>query len=204
MAQRMSGGDWLVATLDALGAQLKGNAWAARIVAFVIDYLLCGFISIIPGLVTYNLLIGGDGTFTSLANFVDAGKGLGITACVLALSLFLTFAYYVLVPLRLMPGQTPGKRLIHLEVVMLDGSAATLKALSLRWAVMTFVETLFTMGASYVMQFLEVLAPGSLSTTYSFVGMAISAASALYAWRNSEHRAFHDVVADTWVYHDRG
>ena len=203
MAQKMSGGDRLVAVLEGMAAQLKKNSWAARVVAFIADYLLCGMLSFLPATLIYQLLRG-EGTFTGLADFVAAGHGMGVVVAVFVWSLAMTYAYYVLVPLKLMAGQTPGKRMVHLEVVMLNGNPASLSALSLRWAVMTFVETLATIGSAYVAQLFALLSPGSLSTSFSACGMVISVVSALYAWRNKEHRAFHDIIAGTWVYHDRG
>ena len=202
MAEKMSGGDRLVLIVDALAAQLRHSPRAARVVAFIIDYLFAGIVSFVPAMLAYRFLVGPE-TLTGLADFLDAGVSVTIVVAVAVCSLALSYLYYVVLPCRAWPGQTPGKRLTHLEVVMLDGSRAGLRVLTVRWLVMTFVELVLTMPAAYVIELLEAAVP-TVASVYSTAGMVVSVLSAFFAWRSREHRALHDLAAGTWVYQDRG
>ena len=131
-----SPGDRLVGMFEELGRTLDAKPLTARGVAFVFDYLLAGILSTIPLMIAFNLT--GAQNQTNLADLVDAGAGIAGLSATVAAALAVSYAYYVLIPYRLLPGRTFGKYLAHLEVVMLDGSAATLGALSIRWAFATF------------------------------------------------------------------
>ena len=202
MAQKMSGGDRLVAVIEAWGAQLRTQPVPSRIVAAVMDYFFCGILSFLPASTAVSVLTGKS--LTSVTDLVAQGLGLNVAVCVVLSALLVSYIYYVVVPLRVMVGQTPGKRLLHLEVVMLDGSPATLKALSIRWAFLTFVETIFTLPSAFFIQLLQVVAGDTASTAFTMVGGVASAVSIVRAWIDREHRCLHDILAGTWVYLDRG
>lgn len=197
----MSPGDRLNATIAEIGRKLDQSPFAARMVAFAVDYLLCGMLTIVPLLIAYKAA-GGSETMSNLTDLQEVGMGMGAIAGVLLAALAISFAYFVLVPLKLLPGRTPGKRLLKLEVVMLDGTPATFGALALRWAFMTFVETLLTFVSGLAIQFGTMLLNSeNVGNAYSMVGMGVSLITLWRIWAATpDRRALHDLVAGTWVY----
>lgn len=192
-------GDRLNATFAEIGHVLDTKPFAARGVAVVIDYLLAGILSMLPMVTAFNM-VGGQ-SMSSLVDLLEAGVGVAGLAGVVAAALLVSYAYYVLVPYKLLPGQTPGKYLTHQEIVMLDGSPATLSALSIRWAVMTFVETICTFPSAIVLQFVGLALGDGVATAYQTVGMIATAVTVfLVWWKTPARRALHDIVAGTWVY----
>lgn len=195
----LSPGDRLNLILAGIGQRLNTSPLAARAVASVIDFILCGILAIIPLVTAFNMV--GGATMTSLEDLSTAGFGMGAIAGVLGASLLLSYAYYVLIPLKLMPGKTPGKYLINLEIVMVDGTPATLGALSIRWAFLTFCETLCTFASALVIQYVTMLAGETVGNAYTIAGALVTAVSAFMVWHNRpQRRAVHDLLAGTWVY----
>ena len=195
----LSPGDRVNLILDALGQRIGQNPFVARAVACVIDYLLGGMLVMAPLVVAIQWV--GDSSITRLTDFAGAGWGSLSIAGVLAMALFASYAYYVLIPWKLLPGKTPGKYLFKLEVVMLDGSPATLGELSVRWAFMTFVETVLTFASALIIQYVTLLCGDTAGNVYTMLGAAASAISAWRVWTSApDRRALHDLVAGTWVY----
>lgn len=195
----LSPGDRMNLMIDDFSRRLDGNPFAARAVACVVDYLLCGVVAMIPLVMAFNG--AGGASLTNVSDLAKQGFDTLAVACVLAACLLASYAYYVLIPLKLLPGKTPGKYLCHLEIVMLDGTPATLGALSLRWAFMTFAETMLTFASALVIQFITLVGPNMAGDIYTFVGGGVSLISAWLVWtRKPDRRALHDLVAGTWVY----
>lgn len=185
---------WVERTVE----QIKGSPVKRRFAAFAIDYLLCGFVAMIPSIAAYSLLVGG--TMTDLSGFIDAGYGVGLVTLLVLVSLAISFCYHVIVPCRVWPGQTVGKRQMGLEVVMMDGSAASLATMAIRWAIMTFVETLMTVCASFLIQLVTIVCGPTVSSAYTAVGMLVSLYALSRVLWGKLHRPPHDVIAGTWVY----
>lgn len=178
--------------------RIEESPLARRVLAFVSDYLIGGIIATLP-LGIANSFVPNT-KLGDLSSCLNAGMGMGAVAAIVAAALVLSYAYYVVLPLKVWPGQTVGKRLARIEIVMLDGSPASLKALSVRWAFTVFVETFFNICSSYVIQLLELTGGGAVSSSFALLGGAVSIVSALRVWRRGERRALHDVMAGTWVY----
>ena len=177
---------------------IEGSPLARRVLAFVSDYLIGGIVAMLPMGIASSFV--SNATLGDLSSCLEAGMGMGAVVAIVVSALALSYAYYVVLPLKVWPGQTVGKRLARLEVVMLDGSPATLRALSVRWAFTVFVETFFNICSSFVIQLLELTGGGVVSSSFALLGGAVSIVSALRVWRRGERRALHDVMAGTWVY----
>lgn len=197
--ESLTPGDRVNLILDALGQRIGQNPFVARAVACLIDYLLCGMLAMAPLVVAIQW--ANDSSITRLTDFAGAGWGTPAIAGVLAMVLLASYVYYVLIPWKLLPGRTPGKYPFKLEVVMLDGSPATLGALTLRWAFMTFVETVLTFASALIIQYVTLLGGDTAGNAYTMVGTAASVISAWRVWTGTpDRRALHDLVAGTWVY----
>lgn len=185
------------------GDWMKRHPLAQRLVGFVIDYLLCGLLSFLPVMLPYFLMTGGE-ALADVSSYVPIGVGLPLVALFVLLGVALSWCYYVLVPLRVWPGQTPGKRIVGTEVVMADGGPAGLGALTVRWLAMLFLETLSMTATSFLMQLMALLLGDAAVNAWRIPGLAGNFVSLLLVWRGKAHRPLHDLVAGTWVYADRG
>ena len=184
--------------IEQVTSRIEQSPIAKRVLAFISDYLLGGIASMLPLSIVGSII--GAGTIGDLSTLIAGGLSILQLTGVVLLSFVISFAYFVIVPLKLWPGQTVGKRLAGIEVVMLDGSPASLKALMIRWAFMVFVETFFSINSSFVIQLLELTSGGASSSAFALLGGAVSIVSALRVFRDGERRALHDVMAGTWVY----
>lgn len=195
-------GDRVNLTIASFGLTLDSKPFAARLVALAVDYLLCGVLAMIPVLAA--IKVAGIQDASGIDSMVAAGMPLAHIGLAVAGALLVSCAYYVVIPLKLLPGKTPGKYCTHREVVMQDGSPATLRALLVRWAVLTFCETISTFASSLLIQFISVLAGSTTGNAYNMFGAAATAISAWLVFSGAPERlALHDLAAGTMVRLDR-
>lgn len=97
-----------------------------RFFGYLIDFMLANIFCVIPLVIIQASLTGSTNTTQILAG-IPLHWAYIITFFVF---LFYTF-YYVYIPLKIWPGQTPAKRLLNYKIVMMDNSKATAKALFL-------------------------------------------------------------------------
>lgn len=198
----LSPGDRINLIIASFGLTLDTKPFAARLVGLGVDYLLCGALTMIPIVLAIN--IGGIPEATGIDAMVARGMPLSFVALAIAAALLVSCAYYVVIPLVLLPGKTPGKYCTHREVVMRDGSPATLRALLLRWLVLTFCETICTFASSLFIQFIAILTNSAVGIAYNTFGAIVTAISAwLVFTRTPDRPALHDIVAGTRVRLDR-
>ena len=107
-----------------------------RFFGYLMDFMLANIFCVIPLVIIQASLTGSTNTTQILAG-IPLHWAYIITFFVF---LFYTF-YYVYIPLKIWPGQTPAKRLLNYKIVMMDNSKATAKALFMRNVIgMTFLE----------------------------------------------------------------
>ena len=179
------------------------NAWPlmTRILAFIIDFI-CGAVATVAVIALPYYFMTGGKTVSTLSDYLEAGVAVHVVALLVLVALFFSWCYYVLIPTRVWPGQTLGKHLGGLEMVMTDGSIATIDTLTARWFVMLIAETPFMAVTSYVMQLGGLAAGNTVLSAWQMVGIAGSLISLVMMIRSKDHRALHDRVAGTWVYSD--
>ena len=104
-----------------------------------------------------------------------------------ALGLLVTVPYYVVFTYKL--GQTPGKRLLGLQVVNSEGSIPNIRSVLLRELVAKSVPSMFLLAGPFSVVF---FAAGYITGTLLLVG---------YLWigRDSRKRGLHDYFAGTFV-----
>lgn len=198
----LSPGDRINLIIASFGLTLDSKPFAARLVALGVDYLLCGMLTMTP--VTLAIKAAGISEVNGIDAMVTEGMPLTHIALVVAGALLVSCAYYVIIPLKLLPGKTPGKYCTHRQVVMQDGSPATLRALLVRWTVLTFCETIGTFASSLLIQFISVLAGSMVGNAYNMIGAAATAISAWLVFSGAPKRlALHDIAAGTMVRLDR-
>ena len=172
---------------------------AQRVLAFVTDYILCGVLCLIPLVVPYYWMNGGALLY-DVADYTKIGLSLPVVGLIVLVACAISWWYYVIIPTRVWTGQTPGKRLAGIEVVTVDGEVAGIKTLTIRWAVMFFLEILFMMATSFALQFFDMVLPGIVMAGWRYVGMAASVFSVFATWLDRYHLSLHDRIARTWVY----
>lgn len=198
----LSPGDRINLILASFGRTLDSKPFAARVVALMADFLICGFFLMIP--VTISINMAGVPEANGFDAMHEAGMSFGALALTLSAALLVSCIYYVLVPYRLLPGKTPGKLFTHRKIVMQDGSAATLSALFVRWLVMTFCETISTFASTLFIQFVSIFLGSTVGNAYNMLGGLITAISAwLVFTRTPDRLALHDIAAGTCVRLDR-
>ncbi len=198
----LSPGDRINLMIASFGLVLDTKPFAARMVALGVDYLLCGALAMVP--IALTVKASSIPEATGIDSMVAGGMPLKHIALAVAGALLVSCAYYVVIPLTLLPGKTPGKYCTHREVVMQDGSPVTLGALLVRWVVLTFCETISTFASSLFIQFISVLAGSMAGNAYNMFGAVVTAVSAwLVFTRAPERLALHDIAAGTKVRLDR-
>lgn len=171
-----------------------------RFGAYAIDWALGGIVSGLPAVLLYSAVTRRSDFFSDLYVFEALGHSFwwGVLAGVLCIVAGLF--YYVYVPVRLMPGQTVGKRLLGLEVRMMDGSLPAFLPLFVRYGLVGFlVETSAFVTGRFIRELITLVARVDIATPWSIAGAAITVISALLALYGPHHRAIHDYLSGTRV-----
>ncbi|KRM88106.1 hypothetical protein FD19_GL000395 [Lacticaseibacillus thailandensis DSM 22698 = JCM 13996] len=154
----------------------------------------------LPGVVVYAIFSGSSKPMTSLYVFEDAGIGRNITLMTSLLCLAFGFLYYVVIPWRVYPGQTIGKKITHIKIVRRDGKPLNLGMLILRQFVfLVFIEGLATATSTYVKVFLTITTKFYVDGYLTIIWFALTVMSMFLLFWNHQHLALHDRVLGTTV-----
>lgn len=166
-----------------------------RFFGYLMDFFLANVLAVIPLVFIESRVTGSTETTQVLA-----GLPLPYVYLITALVFLLYILYYVVIPLKVWPGQTPAKRLLNYKIVMMDGSDVTLKALLLRNVfAMTFIEgAAFT--TTYVIQLVVLTAGIDYPKFISYVCYFMTLLSIVVTWTNPNRRMLHDFIGGTKVY----
>ena len=165
-----------------------------RFFAYLIDWYVGALCTAIPiSLVAYKTT--GDITNQYLTDYPSP---FGIVAGVFAL--IFAFAYYILIPLFVWRGQTPGKRLCGIKIVQDDGSPVALPNLALRQIVgVTIIEGVIANASSIWHQMLTIVTGINFVHSLMYVGFAITLVSCFMILIRKDHRCLHDFIGGTRV-----
>ena len=166
-----------------------------RFIGYLIDFFIANVIACVP-LVAIQSVVKGTTDVTQALADMELKWVYIITGAVFIMYLL----YYVYIPLKVWPGQTPAKRLMKYKIVMMDNSDVTLKALLLRH-VLGFI---FLEGAvfmtTYVIQLVVITLSIGYSQYVSYICYGLTMLSILVTFTNYNRRMFHDYVSGTKVY----
>lgn len=172
-----------------------------RLMAYIIDWFLGSLCTLLPMCMLW-MMWTQDIDNMNKANVLLIAGQVGDTQAYLAGTLSIVFAllYYVVIPWKLHPGQTPGKRAMGFKIVQTDGSDVTLKSLVMR----EIIGIIIIEGAMYNVSGIwhSML---SLATNINFinilmyVGLAISCISGFMILKIQSRRMIHDYIANTMV-----
>lgn len=172
-----------------------------RFVAYVIDWFLGSLFTMLPMCILW-MMWTKDMETMSRANVLLIAGNVGYMQAYLAGGVSVLFAlfYYVIVPWRIYPGQTVGKRAMGFKIVKLDESDVDLKTLILRQIIGIIIIEGGLYNVSGILHSLISLALNlNLVQWLLYIGLGISILSAFLALKMSSQRMFHDYLAKTKV-----
>ncbi|WP_125702245.1 RDD family protein [Lacticaseibacillus daqingensis] len=171
-----------------------------RVYATGIDWLVGGVVSGLPGVVAYAVLTGTDKPMKTLYAFREAGFSAGTTMLIAALCLLFGLGYYVIVPWLVFPGQTLGKRFMHLRMVKQDGQPMHLQDYLLRQVVgLVLIEGAATATATYVRVMITAGSGFYVDGYFSIFWNIVTLFSMFLVFGTKRHLALHDYLAKTQV-----
>lgn len=165
-----------------------------RFFAYLIDWYLGALATAVPISIAASALTG-DITNQQLVDFpmpygILAGAAALLAAC----------AYYIVIPLALWQGQTPGKRICRIRIEMADGSPVDLPHLALRQIVGVFLLSGVIANASAIWhQMLTIATQVNFVHPLMYAGFAVTAVSCLMILFRGDHRCLHDFIGGTKV-----
>ena len=167
------------------------------ILAYAIDWYIVAFLSALPVYLMRSLHLG---TLSIINQTNDLPDVYMITAIICAV--ILTLAYFIVLPLRpagkRQAGQTPGRRLLKIKLVHIDGTDITLKdALYRNIFILIFEGSLFP-SILYIREALGKMT--SMDVNYVFsIYMAVSLVLISFCLFNKQRRAGHDLFSKTKI-----
>lgn len=172
-----------------------------RLFAYIIDWFLGSLFTMLPMCVLW-LYWTQDQDAMARANVLFISGSVGDMQAYLAGTLSLLFAlwYYVFLPWKVMPGQTPGKRAMGFEIVKLDGSKLDLKTLLIREVVGIMILEGAIYNASGIWHSMLSLALNvNVVSILMYIGLAVSIVSGFLVIKIESRRMLHDYLANTMV-----
>lgn len=180
--------------------QLKTVIGNNRVIAAIIDWLIGGVFSGLPGVIAFARLTNSNKTLTSLYQFEAMGFKKEITLLVALCCLLFAFFYYVVVPWKIWPGQTLGKHWLHLKIVSLDERQLHFGDYFLRQFIfLLFVEGIATACSIYIKVIITTATRFYVDSYLNIAWSIITFISIYLLFGSKKHLSLHDHVVKTTV-----
>lgn len=164
-----------------------------RLFAYVIDWYAASMLAGIPVVFIYSIFFQ-DLEITQ--NITLLPMPYSILAGILAITVYL--AYFIIVPLKIYPGQTFAKKIMNIKVVKNDNSDVDLITLLKREVIgVMIVEGYIAASSSYFHQIINILIGRDFNNIYVYLFGIITAVSMLWACASPQRKMFHDYIAKT-------
>lgn len=164
-----------------------------RLLAYVIDWYAASMLAGIPVVLIYSIFFK-DLEITQ--NITLLPMPYSILAGLLAIVIYL--AYFILVPLKIYPGQTFAKKIMNIKVVKDDDSEVDFLTLVKREVIgVMIVEGYIAASSSYFHQIINIMIGKDLNNVYVYLFGIITAISILWACASPQRKMFHDYIAST-------
>lgn len=169
-------------------------ALSRRFFAYLIDWYVGGLVTALPiGLISQKLY----GTMTN-QNIMEFDSPFGVIGGVLAV--IFGILYFVVIPLFVYRGQTPGKRICKIKIVKVDNSEVDIKSMCLRQIIgMIVIEGALVTVSAIWHQIFTIATGIDVVVPLMYAGMAVGAVSAVMVVFMKNHRAIHDYIGNTKV-----
>ncbi len=164
-----------------------------RTFAFLLDWYLGSALSAVPAGILWNMQTGEAAINTDITQFAFPWGWLAGL-----LGLLAGAVYYYLVPLRIWPGQTLGKRLMRIRITGCDDTFLPAGRLAIRQVVgIMILEGSFMITGQYATQMLTMLTAGAVGSVWNYLMLGLFLISVWMVYKNGQ--AVHDLWADSKV-----
>lgn len=172
-----------------------------RVCAYVIDWAIGGIITGLPAVFIYAGVTKRTDMFSDLYVFESLGYSSYWAYITGLLCVVMSMIYYVYIPYKKYPGQTLGKKMMHLKIVHnKDYGEVSLKALLLRQVIgLTIIEGSAIVVFTYIEQMLTLITGVYLEYYLGMIGGVITIISGVFVFSTVSHRAIHDYISGTRV-----
>ena len=166
-----------------------------RFIAYIIDWYLASLVSMIPFFI---IGLAKDIDYVNIMNFqLYTNQDLMIG---LFISIFFSLIYFFIIPLKLYHGQTIGKRIMNLKIIMNDNHKLRMRDLFLRQIVFIwFIEiSLHSIGVIFNQVIFNIIQVDAIIYCKE-LSIFIIIISTLMLLISSHHITLHDLVSKTKV-----
>lgn len=172
----------------------------SRLYAYAIDWAVGGVVSGFPAVLLYAAVTRRNDMFSNLYIFEALGYPWAVGMVAGTLCILAAILYFVVVPLRVWPGQTLGKRIAHIKVLREDGTSAGPLCLVIRQVLVGFLlEGSGFVVARYIREMAVLATRVDVNYYWEIAGMVITLISGILALALPSRRALHDYLARTRV-----
>lgn len=169
-----------------------------RLGAYLVDWIVGGILTGLPAVLIYGAVSGRSDMFSDLYVFESLGLNPMWAYISGILCILLGIFYYVIVPLKIYPGQTLGKKWAGIRVVKLNGDRVDLKTMLMRQVVGIFlIEGAVYIVSNYIRQLVTLSLRFYVDYYWQLFGMAVTLISVILIVKTLSHRAIHDYIAHT-------
>lgn len=176
-----------------------------RILAFMLDWFIAGILSGLPAVITYSQLTGTGKPIKDMYVFEALGYGKSLTLMLALACMAIGFLYYVIIPWKVYPGQTLGKKMLNLKIVSTKGKQIGFETYFLRnFLLLFFAEGVATPLSMYIRAFFTTITRFYVDTYLSWMWNVITIISMIMLFYSRKHLALHDYVSKTSVIKIKG
>jgi len=173
---------------------------SSRVVAFIIDWILGGICAGIPSVLAYLLMTGKSKPLTSMYQFGAAGFSSTVTILVSLICIIFGLFYYVFIPWKIFPGQTVGKKMMHLKIVGFKDKDVSLNTYMMRQFVfLVLIEGAATPVSTYIKVIITSITLFYIDSYICLVWDVITLASVFMLFWGKKRLSMHDYFTKTLV-----
>lgn len=178
----------------------KTNIASKRLMAWGLDWVLGGILSSIPAVVAYSLVTKRGTLFTSLYDFKAMGSSTTFVTLIGLICLVIGILYYMIVPWKIYPGQTLGKKIVHIKIEKVNGQKMTFSDYFIRQVIfLFFIEGSVTILSRYIVQLMTLSSNFYIDSYLAIFWFALTTFSAMLALGTASNLSIHDRVMKTVI-----
>lgn len=173
---------------------------SSRVMAFIIDWILSGICAGIPSVIAYLILTGKSKPLTSMYQFGAAGLSSEDTILISIICILFGCFYYVVIPWKIFPGQTIGKKITHLRIISTNDNKISLNTYFWRQFVfLILIEGAATPVSTYVKVIITTLTHFYVDSYLGLVWDVITLISVFILFWGKNRMSLHDCFTKTVV-----
>lgn len=172
-----------------------------RFTAYLIDWFVGALCMNLPIMLLWLMQTKDMDNASKLSLGLIADKlGMNMAGIAVGLGFLASVFYFVIVPWKILPGQTVGKRIMHFKVVKTNGEKAGLGTLLVREVIGIFVlEGVVFHVSGLLKEALDLFTGLNFSGYLMWEGIIVTVVSGLLCMCVKNHRMIHDYIAGTKV-----